>query len=223
LQRFDILDFSPDILSREVDAALPLLLYLTGECGLSVESDTAFEFVGEQLGIGNVGISSETDTPFALVPLVSADYGLAVETDIALIPDAGIGLSLEIDVALTPTSNAVSNTLLNVALNGSKVRRLKLYPSVSCTISLTVYRNDGDTAPIYVSDASFISSDPNYEYIVMGQPFTVGDYTDSFEFSIVGYVDGRLMTLVKGSADIVGLQPFVRPRNDYGWSQWTSQ
>jgi hypothetical protein len=109
-------------------------------------------------------------------------------------------------------------TTISVALDGSKRRDIRLAQGDEATLAVVVYEHDGDTTPIAVTGARFVTSEgaPTFTY---GTEFVVPD--DSVGrtwYRLVGEIAGVTTTLAMGYVFVEGETqgwPYGMPPDGY--------
>jgi hypothetical protein len=86
---------------------------------------------------------------------------------------------------------------LSVALDSPRRRDLNFFDGDQSAISITVYRNDGDVAPLTVTNVALKWSDWGDYSLGLITTFTAG-FDRRSPYSIVGSVDGLVTTLAYG-------------------------
>jgi hypothetical protein len=95
-------------------------------------------------------------------------------------------------------------TTISVALDGSKRRDIRLCQGDEATLAAVVYEHDGDTSPVAVTGARFVTSEgaPSFAY---GTEFVVPqDSVGRTWFRLVGEIDGMTTTLAWGYVFVEG-------------------
>lgn len=94
--------------------------------------------------------------------------------------------------------------LINVALDGSKRRDLRLFQGDEVTITAVVYAKDGDTVPIVPTGIRFVW--PESGGFTYGTEFVVSENSVGRNFyRLVGEVSGVTTTLAFGYIVVEGL------------------
>lgn len=106
---------------------------------------------------------------------------------------------------------------ISIALDGPRIRNLRMFAGDELTLSVVVYARDGDASPVAVTNLSMSSWPEDFTFPLGSQFVVPSDWPGRRWYRIRGEIAGVLTTLAYGWVLLEGGDCTTTGGNDYGW------